>query len=330
MKTRIARTLVVVIVALAAVAVAACGDDESEAGDSGKSETHTLRVTSLPILDAAPYFWALDTGLFEKHNLVVKDQTSAGGAADLPALVSGDLDLAFSNSVSAMLAEEQGLPIRIVTGTNENRPESLSKEDFVAIVTAPGSDIKSPKQLAGKKMAVNTLNNINHLFERAWLESEGVDPDSVEFLEVPFPDQPLALERGQVDATMIGAPFLQSLTQDGAKVLGYPYRVLPKVTVATFIGTEKFVNENPEAAAAFRAALDEANEQVDDPANRERLLDLLNKRTKIDKATLEKALLPVFTTDVDVNAMNDIAQLMNEHGLIEESPDVESMIVQAQ
>ncbi len=251
--------LVAVAVLCAALLVTACGGDDSNAGSGSEGGAKTVRVTSLPLLDNAAYFWALDTGLFKSHGLEIQDRTSAGGAADLPALVSGDLDMAYSNSVSAMLARDRGLPIRLFTAENENRP---SGDDYVAIVATKKSGITSAKQLEGKRMAVNTLNNINHLFERAWLRAEGVDPDKVKFLEVPFPDQPLALERGRVDATMIGPPFLQSLLGDGASVLGYPYQVKERVLVAGFITTDQFAQQNGEAVDSFRAALSEASERA--------------------------------------------------------------------
>ena len=317
--------LVLAALILAAVTIAACGsDDDDSAGEASDGGTQAVRVTSLPILDNAAYFWALDTGVFEKHGLDVQDRISTGGAADLPALVSGDLDFVYSNTVSSILAKEKGLPIKFFVAGNENRPTG---DDYVAIVAGADSGITSPEQLEGKRMAVNTLNNINHLFERAWLREQGADPESVEFLEVPFPDQPLALDRGRVDATMIGPPFLQSLLAEDAEVLGYPYQVKDRVTVAGYITSEQFAQENADAVNSFRDAMVEASEQVQDPANEQRLLEVLSKRTKIDAAVIADAVLPVYTTEVDREALTNVAELMQQEGFVDEIPNLDELIL---
>jgi ABC-type nitrate/sulfonate/bicarbonate transport system substrate-binding protein len=45
----------------------------------------------------------------------------------------------------------------------------------------------------GKKVSVNTLKNLPEVAVRNSLEKAGVDPSTVEFVEIPFPDVPAAL-----------------------------------------------------------------------------------------------------------------------------------------
>jgi NitT/TauT family transport system substrate-binding protein len=339
-----------VVLAIASVALAACGGDdvgvddgvdltepstENDTGgdvgadggdaDPDAGQLTTIRSTSLPLLDNGPYFYALEEGIFAKHGLEIDDLTTGGGALGIPALIGGDVDMVFSNTISVLLAVSEGLPIRIVAATNENLPESESEEDFVAIVTGPDSGITGPADLEGKRMAVNTLNNINWLYERAWLRQEGVDPDTVEFLEIPFPDQVPALLEGRVDATMIGAPFLQQLLSEGATILGYPYRVSERVLVANYVTTQQYADENPEAVASFRAALEEANSAVD--ASPDRALDIFEEKTRIERSTLEQVRLPRFVATPDVDVIRSMAELMVEEGLISEVPDLDALIL---
>ena len=58
--------------------------------------------------------------------------------------------------------------------------------------------MKTPKDLEGKTIAVNTLNNICGVTINATLEEKGVDVSTLKYTEVPFPEMVAALEKGRV------------------------------------------------------------------------------------------------------------------------------------
>ena len=64
---------------------------ECEAGEPEQTE---LRLGVIPIADVAPVFIA-SSGHLRGHGLTVTTEFAAGGAASIPAVVSGDIDLAF-------------------------------------------------------------------------------------------------------------------------------------------------------------------------------------------------------------------------------------------
>ena len=169
----------------------------------GAPEKPQLRLGVLPIVDVAHLQHAQAAGYFAAEGLTVDLVTVQGGSAALPRLRSGDLDLTFTNYVSALLEQSQGLgDFRFVDGGYE------AARGMLTIVTGPASGIRSPRDLAGKRVAVNTVRNIIELTARSALETAGVAPDTVRFVEVPFPDMATALQDGRVDAAFMVEPFI--------------------------------------------------------------------------------------------------------------------------
>ena len=130
-------------VLLAACALVAC----SAAPPAPAAPEHPhLRLGVLPIVDDAHLMRAQAAGYFAAEGLTVELVTVQGGAAALPRLVTGDLDLTFTNYVSALLGQAQGKgTFRFVDGGYQAGPNTL------LIMTKPGSAIRSPRDLAGQE-----------------------------------------------------------------------------------------------------------------------------------------------------------------------------------
>ncbi len=101
----------------------------------------------------------------------------------MPGVVSGQFQFGFSNMTSLMLAESQNVPVKAIA--NGVASTGLSGRDFGALVVKKGSSLKSAKELEGKKVAVNTLKNINETAVRASVRTAGGDPDKVKFVSWP-------------------------------------------------------------------------------------------------------------------------------------------------
>jgi hypothetical protein len=59
--------------------------------------------------------------------------------------------------------------------------------------------IRTVADLKGKKVAVNTLNNIGTLAVSATLDAHGLRPQDVNFVEIPFPDMPAVVTEMEID-----------------------------------------------------------------------------------------------------------------------------------
>src|SRR5918998_4823871 len=112
--------------------------------------------------------------MFKAEGLNVTPKQASAGAAQIAQTVSGDVDIAFSNHVSILQAAQEGVPLRILRENNRAGPQG--------IYAMPDSGIEEPADLAGKRIAINSVKNIQELTARAVLDSHGVDPESLNFL----------------------------------------------------------------------------------------------------------------------------------------------------
>lgn len=312
-----------------ALLLPACGDGGADTaaeggGETAGGETTTLRVATIPIADLGAYFYAIDQGIFAEHGLDVQNTEAAGGAAAISAMVGGEVDLAYTNNVSVLQTAVEGLPITIACGANENVPEGES--DMAAFAASP--DIESPQDLVGQTVATNALNNINHLYARVFLRENGVDPDQVEYVEVPFPEQPAALLEGRIQATLIPEPFKTQLLEEGATNLGFAYRVGEddRTAIASFVASPQFAQENADAIQRFCEALGVAIEEIEQEGNRDAFLDAVANNTALERDRIEDITLSTYTTEVPREELEEMAQYMVEEGLIEEVPDIDALL----
>jgi NitT/TauT family transport system substrate-binding protein len=315
--------------ALLTLSVAACGGSSDDAGaagaggggDGGGPETTEISVGVQPFAEVAAFHYAMAEGLFEEEGLTVTPQTAGGGGAGLlTGIVSGDIDIAYSNYVSVLQAASQGLPLRVVR--ENDRP------GVQALYSLPSSGISSPADLAGRRVAINGLGNIMEITTRAALQEAGVDPNSVEFVELPPPDFLSALASGNVDAAWLVEPFVSigTNTQQVQPVLDVFAGSTEELPVAGWVTSAQFAGENPETVAAFRRAMGEAIERMaDDPSL---VAEVVPTYTQIPPE-VAAGMNPInFAVDNELEDIAQVEELMREFGLIEEPVDVEELILQ--
>src|SRR3954470_515263 len=95
-----------------ALAVAACGGDDGSGSGGGAqaAKAVSLKVGVLPIADVAPLYLGMDQGFFKAENLTIEPAVAEGGAAVVPAVMSGDNQVRFFNAPFLMVAQERKLP----------------------------------------------------------------------------------------------------------------------------------------------------------------------------------------------------------------------------
>jgi NitT/TauT family transport system substrate-binding protein len=315
----------IVLVALScALALAACGDDDDDGGGGGgAAETTTLKVGVIPIADVAPLYLGIEKGFFEQENLKIEPQLAEGGAAITPAVVSGDFQIGFSNTISLLIAASKGVPVEIISqGVLGGKDESEAWADLLVLKDGP---IKDGSDLEGKTIAVNTLSNICEVTIKASLEKDGVAVDELKFTEVPFPDMNAALEQKRVDGACVVEPFVSQGTAGAAKGIDPFYvRTAPDLTVATYFTTKQYAEENADVVDGFVRAmnksLDYAQSHPDEV--RKALLDY----TEIPPEAAEQIKLPQWRTDLSVPTIELLSDLSEKYGLIEEQPDLNELI----
>jgi NitT/TauT family transport system substrate-binding protein len=220
----------------------------------------------MKIVDNAALFLAIEKGFFKAEGLELETVPLAGGAPIINGVTSGDLQFGWSNVISLYQAHVEGFDFKIIAGGATN---VKAKNESHAILVAKNSPIKTAKDLEGKTVAANTLNNIVHLMAMAWIDKNGGSSAKAKFIEIPFPQMEAALGAGKVDAVSIHEPFATAaLEKGGARLLAQPWGdVLPKFLIASWFVSEKWLAKNRGPAQAFVRAINRGVDAVRaDPA----------------------------------------------------------------
>jgi NitT/TauT family transport system substrate-binding protein len=312
------------IAALAALTVAACGGGSggSSGGGSGGGGPTTLNVQETAGVPSAFVAFGISKGFFKKHGLDIKLQTSQGGAATVPALVSGKIQVAGSNVVSLLIAASKGLPVEaIAPGTSAH---GAGQKDFGALMVAKGSPIRDVKQLEGKTVAVNTLNNIAEVVVKASLQKSGVDPDKVKLREVDFPEMAPALGKHDVDAAFLIEPFVTIAKQAGDRVIDYSYVTTePNLQVGAYAVSRKFAQQSPDAVKRYRAAVGDTATYL--MAHQSEFRTFLAERAKTPAKLAKTMELPTFTTKLNTASLQRTAGLVQRYGLVKGKVQVDKL-----
>jgi ABC-type nitrate/sulfonate/bicarbonate transport system substrate-binding protein len=249
--------LVAAALAAAATAPAGCGKDAAGGAESENGRTK-LTVGLVPVYELAPVHLGIEKGFFADEGLELEVRTAQGGAEIVPQVVSGSVQVGFSNTPSLFSAAEGGLPVEIVAPAGGSPRARKGKEDTHqgAVMVEQDSPIRSYADLAGKTVAINTVGNVLEVTLRAALTEHGVDSSRVEYLEVPFPDMLAALDAGRVDAVFVTPPF-ETIAQSGDyRAIGFPFvDVRPDLVFAGYFVSREWAERNPEVLERFLAAL---------------------------------------------------------------------------
>jgi NitT/TauT family transport system substrate-binding protein len=304
------------------LAASACGGggEEPSAGADGMTE---VTVGVLPLNAVAPVYLGIERGFFEQQGLKVMTQTAEGGAAIVPSVVSGDAQFGFSNTVSLLLAHAKGLPLRVIApGEASSR---TSADDDTALMVERGGPVRSPKDLEGKTIGVNTLNNIAHLTAMVALSKAGVDASRLRFTEIPFPDMQAAVQSGRVDAGFFNEPFTTQAQDAGMRAVAHPYSDAgPDLPIAPYFTTAEYVEEHPDIVRAFARGLRKATEYA--AAHPDAVRKIVPTYTKTPKPTVAEMGLPTFSPEISSEGVEDVAGLMVQHGFMEKSRPVDDLV----
>ncbi|GIH02328.1 aliphatic sulfonate ABC transporter substrate-binding protein [Rhizocola hellebori] len=303
--------------------VAGCSNTPANTPNTTPGAPDTVNVGVIAILDVAPIYLGKSKDFFTKRNINLNLIQATGGAAIVPAVVSGQYQFGFSNMVSLLIASSNGLPLKVVC--NGNNSTGVDGSDFAALMVKADSPIKTAADLAGKTVAANTLKNIVDTSVRASVRKAGGDPKSVKFVELPFPQQPAQLQSGQVDAVFVVEPFQQAvLAQGGRKIASSYVDVAPNLVVASYFTSQQMLSGNPDLVKRFTEAMKESLAYADSHPDEAR--QIIGTYTQIAPEVIAKMTLPKWPADVNRPAVQTLADLALGDGLLAKAADLNALL----
>lgn len=152
-----------------------------------------LPMGYIPNVQYAPFYMGVEKGFFRDEGLEIEFDYSF--ETDGVALVgANELQFALASGEQVLLARNQGLPVVYVLGWWQDYP--------VAVASMSNRKIRSPEDLAGKKIGLPGLFGANYIGLRALLDVAGLQEEDVTLDSIGF-NQVEALVAGQEDAVVV-------------------------------------------------------------------------------------------------------------------------------
>lgn len=266
---------------------------------------------------------AQDQGFATQGGIAFNIQLSQATGTDLAAsLYANNVQIAQTTATTFALANENGLDLVIVAGAGV-QTEANPRQ----VLARPAANIKTPKDLVGKKVGTPGINGALDIMFKKWLAVEGVDPNGIHYVETPMPRMADLMKEGQVDAVLPVEPFRTRMIQAGiAAPAGDYITSINKVTLLSFyISTRKWAEANPQAVAGFRDLLKQGEAFIAAHPDEARAIEA--KYLKLPPDVV--GLLPFTATDVEVppSRLQFWLDVCKQFGVTKDDPDAAKFIV---
>jgi NitT/TauT family transport system substrate-binding protein len=215
-----------------------------------------------------------------------------------------------------VLGAYQGLEFQIIAAGSASGD---APPNTAGLFGKKGTDIKTGKDLEGKRVAVNTRNSINWLVVREWAGLTGGDPSRITFLEVPFPSMTDALRGNQIDAGFTVEPFLSAGVTSGAtEIIGWPYdRIMKRVPISQYAANKGYIAANPGVIDRWVRAYNKGIDWTNRSKGSEDWINLVAGYTRMTPEQVRNIAVPVWDKTVNPANVEKMVDLMRVHGLLE-------------
>lgn len=158
-----------------------------------------------------PLRTVMESGELEKATGYKINWRMFGGGGDvIRAMASGDVQMGEAGSSPITAAASQGQDIKLFWILDDIA-------DAEALIARNGTGINGIKDLKGKKVATPFVSTAHYQLMVA-LKLDGVDPKSVNVMNMRPPEIAAAWERGDIDAAFIWDPVLSKIKGNGKAI----------------------------------------------------------------------------------------------------------------
>jgi NitT/TauT family transport system substrate-binding protein len=297
--------LAIVSVTLIALAAPAHADDKK-----------VLRVGTLKLIHGiTPYFYEK----FAPPGYTVEVIPFESPTDGKNAVLTGTVDTCIHGIAAFLLGAAAGEPVVIVAGAT-NRG--------MAIISDAHSEIKSVKDLKGKRVAIwpgSTQEVV--ILER--LKAEGLSIQDIQPIRLSFSDMPAALARGDVDAYVGAEPGPGiSLANGVGRLVEYPYSTPIGSLNMILSASEQTIKDNPERIRMIVEMHKKATDYA--MANRDQMIEVAMQKLGQQRKSIEIAIPNVeLTWKIDgefIARAKAYSELMLDKKQIRQLPDMSKAI----
>jgi len=175
----------------------------------------------------AGFMYAKKLGYYKDAGIDLTIEEGKGSATTAQQVATNQTDVAFADAPAAMQIRSKGAPVKIVA--------PILQTNGFAIISIEGSGINTPKDLLGKRLAVQPGTAQTTLLDAILAENK-IDKTKLEIVNIDPAALVGALLEKKVDAILAGADFQSVQIRDrGFKVKDILYRDVGVPTVGLSI-----------------------------------------------------------------------------------------------
>ena len=217
-------------------------------------EAITVRVGTLKQAGLTNVNIAVKEGLFATHGLAASLIEFRSGNEAIAALQGGSVDIILSSPPFALTANEAGFDLVLLA---QNETAHARGPDTGSIQVHSDSPIRSPSDLMGKTVGVNTTRGHMTIALKKIFLDQGVDPNKVNYTEMPFVAQLDALKNKRVDAVISVDPFTTQMVLSGAgRIIGWLYSdSIPEQPIGAWYAKAPYLAKNAQVGDRFVTAI---------------------------------------------------------------------------
>ena len=247
-------TRIITLTLLLALVLIGCG---SQSSSSSNGSSVPVRLGYFPNLTHAVAIVGVARGTFKNafgSNVNFQTKTFNAGPALIEALFANEIDIGYVGPNPAIngYVKSKGAALRIIAGAASGGAE---------FVVRSGANIKSDKDLAGKKFATPQLGGTQDIALRYYLQQHGLQTTdkggNVQIVPTDNPNILTLFKQGQIDGAWVPEPWATRLVVEGKGHVYVDERTLwPDGSFVTtnVVVSKKFLDQHPDVVNKFLQA----------------------------------------------------------------------------
>jgi NitT/TauT family transport system substrate-binding protein len=260
-------------------------------------QVETVKLGDLAAISNAAIYIAIEKGFFKEQGVNTEISNFDSAAKMVPALVAGELEVSVGSASAGLFnAVAQQAPFRIVADKGQTREGYGFSLLAVRKDLVDSGQVKTFRDLKGKKIALLAKGNIQHYLVGKMAEEVGLTINDVELSFLGAPNQVTAFETKAIDAAYAVEPWVARFAERGVAVrFRTPDQVkgLGSVQVGVIIYSGKFINERRPVAQRWMNAYLKAAELFHKNGTKDpEIAAILEKYTKVPAKVIQTAIPP--------------------------------------
>ena len=222
---------------------------------------------------ASPWVVAIDKGYLAADGIELVIRGSAGGSADVRALLAGGLPYVETAVPAVIAAIQQGADIKMVS-------ETVGSFTTTVWIANANSSLNSIHDIKGRKLGASTPQGPFHMLSVMMVKKLGLSPNDVTIVGTNgMAPQLVMLDGGAIDAATLSVSLFNSAPEGKYKIIGRIRDELPSVANAIGITTGTAARENGDTIRKLIAARRRGLEFIQ--AHPAEAMEILSRRAKI-------------------------------------------------